>query len=149
MTETVDPATGEVKDDQFGLGAYSVACALRKNNKAASRNGLTYELLMEVQPGRAEDIVGMFTGDSPRLYWQPEGAEKPTLISYGAGMPKYTIALDQNDDAERHDTMLLRLTAGDIAIGTAVLEGPWASSGAGQPINGILTIDPAQLTAGL
>lgn len=147
MNQTVDEATGEVTG--FGPDVLSTVCALRRNNKSASRNGLTYELVFEVQPGRSEDIVPMFQGDAPRLYWQPDGAQEPTLISYGATLYKYTISLDNNENGERHDTMVLRLTAGDIAIGAGTLEGPWAVANSGQPIPGVLSIDPAQMTAGL
>jgi hypothetical protein len=144
----VNPATGEVKND-FGRGAYTIVCSLKKNNKSASRNGLNYELAFDVMPGNAESIVPLFQGDAPRLYWQPTGMEAATLISYGATLYKYIITLDNNEDAQRSDVMQLRLRAADIAVGTAVLEGPWANPESSSPIDGMLTIDPAQMTAGL
>lgn len=134
---------------QPGLGAFSVFAELQSDVKKASRNGLTYELKFEVQPGNADAIADLFTGDAPRIWWKPEGANSNTVISRGARMSRFTISLSTSDEAERHDTVILRLTAGDIGVGIGVLQGPWTTPGAGAPVPGLLTIEPMQQSLGI
>jgi hypothetical protein len=140
-----DPETGEVRGP--GATSFAIVAAFTADAHGSSRNGVNYKLKFEVQPGNADTVADMFTGDAPRLWWKPEGAERPTLISHGAQMPKYIISISTNEDAERHDTIELRLTAGDITMGVGVLLGPWAG-GTASPVPGILYVEPVQQNMG-
>jgi len=142
-----DPSTGEVRGP--GAGSFAIIAQFTADSHGSSRNGLNYKLKFEVSPGHSEEMAELFTGDAPRLWWKPEGAASPSLISHGAQMPKYTISISTNEDAERHDVVELRLTGGDIAIGVGVLLGPWSSGGNSNPVPGVLFIEPVQQSMGL
>lgn len=144
--EGVDGVTGEVTGTttQKAPGSIVLMGELQKDSKERKSNGLSYDLRFEVAPGQGDAAALLFLNSSPRLWWHPEGQEHATLISKGALMQKYVITTNYaEDNSEQHSVIYLRLTAADIAMGIAVLVGPW-TTGVPAPNAGVLTIEPMQ-----